>query len=133
LGRTKYENFDDLVKFANEVVSSNKSGRYSRWLIEASQNFDPEPGEGLVDVIHELASKHPDFGKERHDMPKNGKKTDVERVIKNSEKRASSAAVGGGRRAVSEEDLTPDDAERLSSEQWRKLKPETRERILRAS
>lgn len=148
-----------MSDLADEVMKKDASGTYAQKMILAVKNFDPKPGEELFEVIHTLAKLHPDFqtkvkglkkSKTQDDDDQNNDDDDqgdnhqtnttkvkaedrkkVERIIKNSEKRTHSASVSaGGRRTVSEEDLTADDARNISQAQWNALKPETRQRLL---
>ena len=59
-------------------------------------------------------------------------KEKANRVLENSNKKVSSASVSGasGKRIVSEAELTPEQAARLSLDQWRRLKPETKKRLM---
>jgi len=54
------------------------------------------------------------------------------KASKNALRAVSSASIpsGGGRKSVSEDDLTTEEGARLSKESWLKLKPETRRRLL---
>ena len=64
------------------------------------------------------------------------KENKVDRIVKNSKKRSGSAALGGGTgsfRSVSESELTLADVSTFSEAKYNKLKPETRERLLRES
>jgi hypothetical protein len=79
-----------------------------------------------VVTIAKLSSK---YGKESASVEK---KESVEKVIDNSKKKVSSASIGssGGRRTIVEDDLTVEDAARLSADQWTRLSQQTRKRIL---
>ena len=60
-------------------------------------------------------------------------KINVERMVANSQKRNSSAAVSGGgseTRRVSESELTPEDVGKMSDTQRQKLSTATLDRIL---
>ena len=89
--------------------------------------------EEVVEQIATLAKLNPNFGKKKSDGDKKEPtETDADRAIKNSKKKISSAVVGsgGGKTTVSEDDLTVEQAEKLTPSQWRKLKDSTRQRLL---
>jgi hypothetical protein len=128
IGKTKYKNFDDLVNLAKEVVVEDKTGTYQEILNAAlsDPNFDEEK---LIDRVVTIAKLSSKYGKESASVEK---KESVEKVIDNSKKKVSSASIGssGGRRTIVEDDLTVEDAARLSADQWTRLSQQTRKRIL---
>lgn len=128
IGKTKYKNFDDLVNLAKEVVLEDKTGTYQEILNLAlsDPNFDEEK---LIDRVVTIAKLSSKYGKESASAEKKEK---VEKVIDNSKKKVSSASIGssGGRRTIAEDDLTVEDGARLSADQWIKLSPQTRKRLL---
>ena len=129
IGKSKYNNFDDLTDLARKVVESDKSGTYKD-ILQAAFADDNIDEENLVERVVTLAKLHPEFGKKK--SPEKSEKTDVDRAIKNSKKKISSAAVGhgGGKRTISYDDLTVEDAARLSTDQWRELPEEVRHKLL---
>ena len=128
IGKTKYKNFDDLVNLAKEVVAEDKTGTYQEILNSAlsDPNFDEEK---LIDRVVTIAKLSSKYGKESASAEK---KESVEKIIDNSKKKVSSASIGssGGKRTISEEDLTVEDAAGLSAAQWARLSQQTRKRIL---
>ena len=128
IGKTKYKNFDDLVNLAKEMVAEDKSGTYQEILNVAlsDPNYDEEK---LIDRVVTIAKLSPKYGKESATAEK---KESVEKIIDNSKKKISSASIGssGGKRTIVEDDLTVEDAARLSADQWARLSPQTRKRIL---
>ena len=84
----------------------------------------------IVDFVVDIAKLNKNYGKATEPNPVD--KDKVDRAIKNSKKKVSSASVsgGGGRRTVDEDDLTIEDAKSLSITQWSKLKESTRKRLL---
>lgn len=131
--REEDANFDEYCTLANEVILKDKEdgGVYSMKLLHLAG--DPEGD--IASYIKKLAKLHDDFGKvgTKKDSSEKVKDSGADKIIKNASKRTTSASVGGGsgRRVVSEDDLTLQDASNLSDEQYAKLKPETRERLLK--
>ncbi len=130
IGKAKYDNFDDIVKLAQDVVDNDKSGTYQEVLANAfsDENINEE---ALMERVINIAKLSPQYG-ELGKSVKAEDKNKVDRAIKNSKKKVSSAAVGtsGSKRIVNEDELTPDDASQMSTTQWIKLKPETQKRLL---
>ena len=128
IGKTKYKNFDDLVNLAKEVVLEDKTGTYQEILNSAlsDPNFDEEK---LIDRVVTIAKLSSKYGKESASVEK---KEGVEKIITNSNKKVSSASISssGGKRTIVEDDLTVEDAARLSADQWTRLSQSTRKRIL---
>lgn len=129
IGLTKYANFNELVELAKEAVAEDKSGTYQEILDEAlnDPNYDEEK---LVDRVATIAKLSKKYGKQSVNGTES--KDKVEKVVENSKKKISSASISssGGRRTVVEDDLGVEDASRLSAEQWTKLSPQTKKRIL---
>jgi len=130
IGKAKYSNFDELVIAAQEVVDGDKSNTYAEVLETAMSDPDMSE-EALIDRVITIAKLNPKF----EELTKSVKSEDtknVNRAIKNSNKKISSAAVatGSSKRMVNEDELTPDDAVRMSVSQWSKLKPDTQKRLL---
>ena len=127
VGLSIYPNFEQAAKLADEVVKSDKTGTYGEILQKAFLNEDIDPQE-LVERIMNIARLNPSFGK----LSEKKEKKEVE-VTKDARKVVSSAALpsGSGKRNVVEDDLTVEDAAKLTTSQWLKLKKETRERLLR--
>ena len=136
IGKTKYENFDELTTLAKQVVDSDKTDTY-KGVLEASFSDIDLDEEQLVERVVTIARLHPDYGKKKSDSSKKEpaeekKETDVDRAINNSKKKISSASVGsgGGKRNVSYDDLTVEDAAQLTTAQWMKLPDAVRKRLL---
>lgn len=123
-GKTKYKDFDALVERANKVVNEDKRGHFSN-LLNSAIDDDSTTEEEIVDLVVKIASLSPGASA--------GRQEDVDRMVKNANKQKTSAAItggGGGRRAVSFDDLTVEDAVKLSPEQWRKVPENIRRRLL---
>lgn len=123
----KYEDIGEVVDLAQEVARSKT--RYMDMINEAflDENFSEDQ---VVDVILDIARLNPKWGK-KEPAGKNGE-TDVDRMVRNSKKKKTSAAISGGKgsRVVSFDDLTPEDASNLNEKQWMSLPREVRKRIL---
>lgn len=127
-------NFDKICDLAREVMSKQSSGRYAKELVAIAA--DPEGN--APEFIYEVAQLHPEYqkvknGKSETEKAETVKKSNnIDRIVANTQKRQSSAAVGGGgSRTVSLDDLTIADVETMSQEQWNKLPQATRDRLLR--
>ena len=117
--------FDSKVLLAQEVMNNDTSGVYGLAFQKAIMQNDG--GKEVVDLINKISSLS---STEEIEVKEEKSDTDVAKVIKNS-KRKSSASLGGvSRRTLSEDDLTLDDASKLSQTQWDKLKPKTKRRLL---
>lgn len=130
LGKSKYEDFDNIVALANEVVAQDKE--IALIITKAYRNPEVDEAE-LVEKIVKYAKLHPKFGEEPKkeiESEKDSKK--VERILSNSQKKKSSASLtpNGGRREVSYDELTIDDVQHMTQEQWGKLPEQTRKRLL---
>jgi hypothetical protein len=127
IGQAKYDNFDKISVLAGEMAKEN--GIYQKLIDEAFVDDGVDESE-LVETIVRIAKLSPKFNEVANHVPKE-KQEEVDRVLKNSKKKISSAAIGGsGKRIVSEKELTVDDARKLSDKQWNNLKKETRDRLL---
>ena len=129
IGKSKYENFEELTSLANELVASDKTGMYKDVLQASFLDKDLDESE-LVERVVTIAKLNPKYGKPKSDETE--EKTDIDRAIKNSKKKISSASVGsgGGKRTISHDDLTPDEAAKLTTDEWRKLPEKVRKRLL---
>ncbi len=134
--REENANFDAYCDLASEVMDEDEKegGTYALKVVQLAHN----PEGKIADYIMKLAKLHDGYnevgkGKSSKSDKKEGK-DGADKIINNASKRTSSASVGGGngRRIVSEDDLTVQDAAKLSDAAWDKLKPETRERLLRS-
>lgn len=126
--KAKYADYDDVTKLAAEMIKTNKS--YARVLAQAAN----DPDENVAEVAYNIGRLHPKYGKTAKAEPKAETKQ-IDRAIKNSEKRVTSASVsgGGGKAAVGEADLSVEDVAKMSTVEYAKLSKETRDRILRES
>ena len=130
IGKSKYDNFDNIVKLAQKVVAEDKDGTYQEVLNRAFMD-DNLTEEQLISKVITIAKISPKFG-ELNKSVKPEEKDKVDKAIINSKKKVSSAAIGssGGKRKIAEDDLTPDDMEGMSTAAWMKLSDKTRERLL---
>lgn len=132
LGKSKYENFDQIVGLANEVVAQDKDIA----LLITKAYHDPEVDEDqLVEKIVKYAKLNPKFGEKPKEETPKGEKKDIDRILANAGKKKSSASVtsGSGRREVSYDELTVEDVGTMSQTQWNKLPQSTRERLMKES
>lgn len=128
IGRAKYDNFEEISKLAGELAKENKT--YQKVLDDAFINDDIDEAE-LAETVVRIAKLSPKFDEVSGRKPELKVDPKADRVIKNSKKKVSSAAIGGsGKRLISESDLTCDQAVKLTPDQFAKLKPETQKRIL---
>jgi hypothetical protein len=129
IGRSKYENFDQIAILANEVVKDNKD--YLEIIGKAFNDRSIEE-DVVVEKIVSFAKLHPKF-KEVTKTASPEEREDVNRAIKNSNKPKSSASLGGSSKSIAkrEDDLTPEDAANLDSKAWMSLKKSTRDRLLK--
>ena len=130
IGQAKYDNFDAISKLAKEVIMSDASKTYQKLIDESFLNDDVDENM-LVERVINIARMSPKFNEVLNQVKPEDKEK-VDRVLQNSKKKVSSASVNGasGRRIISEKELTVEQATKLSTEQWNKLKPETKKRIL---
>lgn len=131
IGQAKYDHFQEISNLAKEIILEDKTGVYQQLIDNAFTN-DKVDENTLVEQIVNIARLSPKF----NTLGQSGKPEDKQKagkVIANTSKKVSSASVtgGGGKRSVTEEDLTPEDAVRLSSDQWRNLSKQTKERLLK--
>jgi hypothetical protein len=126
--KAKYADYDEVTKLAAEVIKTNRA--YARVLAQAAS----DPNENVAEVAYHIGKLHPKYGKAGEPVKKT-ENNQINRAIKNSEKRVTSAAVsgGGGKTAIGEADLTVEDVAKMNPREYAKLSPETRERILRES
>lgn len=126
--KAKYEDYDAVTLLAAEMIKQDKA--YARVLAEAAN----DPDINVAEVAYKIGRLHPKYGKAVEPVKKPENKT-IDRAIKNSEKRVSTAAVsgGGGKSALTEAELTVEDVSKMSAVEYGKLSKETRDRILRES
>lgn len=122
----KYESLDDVLALAKEIAQ--KKPRYLTRISQSFQNADIEIPD-VVDEIIDIARLNPKWG--GAPSGENGK-TDLDRMVKNSRKQPTSANLSGGKggRVVTYDELTPEDALKLSPEKWAALPHKVRMGIL---
>jgi hypothetical protein len=120
----KYENFDDIVALAQEMVKSKP--RYGAQIASVI-NGEADVQE-IVDVIVDIAKLSPKWGTSAKTDKTDDKS--VDRIVKNAGRQQTSATLSGGRggREIHiSEDMDPEDAARV----WDKIPRELRHKILR--
>ena len=130
IGSAKYEKFNEIANLAKEMIVGDTTKTYQK-LIDDSFLNDAVDENMLVERIVNIARMNPKFSEVMNKVAPEAKEK-ADRVIENSNKKVSSASVNGasGRRVVSEAELTPEQAAKLPLEQWRRLKPETKKRLM---
>lgn len=124
------DKFLDVCSLAKEVVAADTTGVYSRIIAEEANR----PDGYLPEKIYKIAKLHPDYGK--NPMKKaEGKQSSkiIEKIATNASKGMPSAAVGTSESASfrsSEDDITIDQAGRMSPAEWGSLSNKTRRRLL---
>lgn len=128
LGAAKYDNFEEMTLLAKEVSESDATGVYKKILEDSFINDDVDENV-LVERVVSIARMSPKFADITNQIKSD---KEVDRVLNNSKKKVSSASVNGagGKRIISESELTVAQAAKLPLEKWNKLKEETRRRIL---
>lgn len=144
-GKENYENVDDIIEAAKEVFDGKaelpKVVDYKDLATKFVKNVHDKnmSVDELAEFVLGVAKLNPNYGKKKEGSQgneKEGKKftgKEIDRVIKNAGKGASSASVtsgGASRRVVSYDDLTLDDASKLTTEQWAKVPKEVKQRLL---
>lgn len=132
IGTAKYDNFKEISDLAKEVIAADTSNTYQKLIDESFLNDDVDENM-LVERVVSIARMSPKFNEITNQVRPEDKEK-ANRIIENSKKKQSSASLSGasGKRIISESELTFDQATKLSTEQWNKLKPTTRERILKS-
>jgi hypothetical protein len=128
LSAGKYTNIDDVIALAQELTATKP--RYAKQINDAFADDSMTEAE-VVEVIFDIAKLNPKWGTTAK-AENNG---DVEKMVKNAGKQQTSAALSGGKgsRVVTMDDLTPEDAAKLTQNQWNKLPRDVKDRILRAT
>jgi len=132
--RLEYDDFDEVMVLAREVMENDDTDFFAHSFTQAA--IDPKKNAALI--AYKIGKQHPDYGvrKVTNKEIKDNKESDkTKRIVNNASKKSSSAALGGGggSRKVSESDLSVEDMADVSDAQWAKLKPATRERLMRES
>lgn len=139
-GKTKFgDKYDDIMTQAQEVIEGKVElpaiidrESLSDKLVKAIKDREIDI-EKVSDLVVGIAKLNPKFGKPKEESSvKKETKENIDRILNNESKQKTSASVGGGngRRVVSYEDMTVEDAARLTPKQWRDLPPAVRERLL---
>ncbi len=140
LGQTEYGNFAGIIRMAEAVMAEKpryQKMRYQKMLDDVLVDENATEKD-LVDLVVGIAKMHEDFDKspgspgKKNGAPPKGDDENVSRMIKNSEKKPSSASIGGGRGGTvkSYDELTPEDALLMSDADYAKLPDKVRERLL---
>lgn len=131
IGNAKYDNFEAISNLAKEVILADGSKTYQKLIDESFLNDDVDENM-LVERVVQIARMSPKYN-ELVNRVKPEDKEKANRIIENSKKKTSSASLSGasGKRIISESELTVEQAVKLSPDMWGRLKPETRERILK--
>jgi hypothetical protein len=153
------EEFDGALGYVNEILTKANTGtlaelypdprQHSRVIRKAvdllkafAQADSFEAGDfNAADMTYELAKEHPKYkpatkksnanGNKNGETGADGNPEDVDRALKNANRRGSSATLNGsGSRRVVLEELTHDQAVKVPLKTWNKLPAATRERLL---
>lgn len=144
-GKTKFEDYDEVIASAKEVLDGKAElpevidrADIARRLVEKINDFKNDEDD-ISDFVLGIAKLNPNYGKKKVESGKSegSKKVsseDIDKIVKNAAKGASSATVNGGnaRRVVSHDNLTIEDAAKLTPEQYMKLPKEVRTRLLQS-
>lgn len=155
--KERYADFDHSMELVGDILGRAKAGTLAeiypdartqtriimkaRQLLTAFANADKFESTqfNAADMAYELGKEHPKFGKTKSDAggeepgetDVDGNPEDVRRAVTNASRRGSSATLnGGGSRHVALDELTIEQARRLSDAQYRKLPKHVRERLL---
>ncbi len=138
--KNSLDNYEAMTNLAKEVLegavelpevidSKNLSAKF----VEAINNKEV-PIEKLVKYVVDIAKLNPKFGETKSQSSiKKETNENIDRILKNSSKQQTSAAVSSnnsGRRLVSYDDLTIDDAAKLTPDQWKQVPERVRRRLL---
>jgi len=135
------ELFDDPEKFykGDSRAMQKLSSMVQLMLSTAGKSMDTDQDYTAADIMYEIGQMHPKYKSgEIRKAGGDGKSAEngsgVERMLKNSQKRGSSAAVGsgGGKKFVSVDDITPEQAAILPQREFNKLPEHVQERVLKA-
>jgi hypothetical protein len=131
VGRSKYNNFDELSVLAEKALELDPTGLYRQQFTNAFN--DPSVSEDdIVEMVVTVAKTNPDF-----QGTTSGTQTATEtnakpKTVTKPRKQQSSASVtgGGGRRSVAIDDLTAEDLVALPQEEFEKVPQRVRDKIL---
>lgn len=150
--KARYQDFDQVIHLAEDILK-NAATLYAddpaqgelvslkvQQFITAAASADEfdDKDRTVADIGYELGCLHPK-AKERGNANENGKqdtgeplpREKINRFINNATKRVSSASMngGGGRRVVSVDDITVEQASKLTLSEFRKLPRHVRDRL----
>lgn len=125
----KYTNVDDIIALSQEMTALKP--RYAKQINDAFNDENMTEAE-VVEVIIDVAKLNPKWGQSVKSEESNDK---VEKMVKNASKQQTSAVLTGGKgsRVVNPEDLTPEDAVKMTQSQWNKLPRHIRDKVLSAT
>lgn len=155
------EEFESALGFTNEMLTKANAGQLEELypeprqrsriirkvvdLLKAFASADQfEAGDfNAADMTYELAKEHPKYkpvvkktnanGNKNGETGADGNPEDVDRALKNANRRGSSATLNGGSsRRVALEELTADQAVKVPLKNWNKLPKEHRDRLLQS-
>jgi hypothetical protein len=130
IGRSKYDNFEQIATLAQEVINADKTGLKKKLLSEVFTNKDIDEAE-IVNAVIEVAQFSQKF-KDVINHASSSDKENVNRAIKNSKKQVSSASISSSsnRKVINHDDLTIADIANMTTAQYMKIPKNVRERVL---
>lgn len=131
-GLAEYPDFAKNVELAAAVIKDKP--RYQKLLQDALNDEDASPLD-VANTVMDIARLHSDFGKATEkNASENHSDEKVDRMVKNANKKAPSAAVGSGAgpRSKTFDELTPEDVLRMSQSEYNKLPDAVRKRLREA-
>ena len=130
---------DEIFKENPRIIGRVKE-LVKRMYSTAGRAMEEEQDYTAAEIFYEIGQLHPkakDVGKKPKTADGDAqsaekKESDIERMLENSRKKGSSASVGsgGGLRHISVNDITPEEAARLSDSEYSKLPLSVREGLL---
>jgi len=131
IGVSKNENFDKIAELAKEVCDNDKTGTYIDIINNAlySDKVDESEAVDKIITIAQLSKKFNSITVSE-ETKENVKDEKVDRILKNSKKKVSSASVGGGGRTITANEITVEQAASLSQAEYDKLPRKVQERLL---
>lgn len=153
--KTRYEDFDSTVVLTDQLLAAIYEQRLekvveapherSRIIRKVNQFFEMisnahEIADGefnTADMAYEIGKLHPNYkpGSGRENPEKKSGDMDpekVKKIVDNADKRSSAALSGGAsKRTISVEDITVEQAAKLTTEQFGKLPKHVRQRLLK--
>jgi len=122
--KSREKDYEDIYKFAEEVFKYKPSKQKLFRTMLLDPGFEEED---IAEYVIEVAKSNKKYGQGTPES-----KEEVNRAIKNSKKKVSSAAIStsGKTSKVPESELTVEQASSLSTDQWSKLAEKTKKRIM---